>query len=93
MCALQFVFTVGTVVLGLFVASKVLGVGPGEGGQGQGRGSKGQRWGSGRCVSYVHVLTIRLPNQSSYNMPQKLFRCTPVGTLVPQDHVLWQVSL
>lgn len=47
MAAVQFVFTVGTVVLGLYVASKVLGIEPGEG---RGRGSKGQKWGSGRCV-------------------------------------------
>ena len=39
----------GTVVLGLFVASKVLGMGPGEGRQGRGSSGKGQRWGSGRC--------------------------------------------
>lgn len=34
-------------MLGLFVASKVLGVGSG---QGQGSSGKGQQWGSGRCV-------------------------------------------
>ena len=47
---LQVVFTAGTVVLGLFVASKVLGMDIGGSGQGQRRGGNGQKWGSGRCV-------------------------------------------
>ena len=47
---LQFVFTAGTVVLGLFVASKVLGMDIGGSGQGQRRGGNDQKWGSGRCV-------------------------------------------
>ena len=55
MAAVQFVFTVGTVVLGLYVASKVLGIEPGEG---RGRGSKGQKWGSGRCVRYTHMPSL-----------------------------------
>ncbi|CAK0782540.1 hypothetical protein CVIRNUC_005758 [Coccomyxa viridis] len=45
---LGFVFTAGTVVLGLFVASKVLGMDIGGSGQGQRRGGSGQKWGSGR---------------------------------------------
>ncbi len=49
MAVVQFVFTVGTVVLGLYMASKVLGIEPGEG---RGRGSKGQKWGTGRCVRF-----------------------------------------
>ena len=52
----QFVFTVGTVVLGLFVASKFLGTGPGEGGQGRGSSGKGRRWGSGRCVCCIYAV-------------------------------------
>ena len=55
MAAVQFVFTVGTVVLGLYVASKVLGIEPGEG---RGRGSKGQKWGSGRCVRSTHMPSL-----------------------------------
>ena len=50
---LQFVFTAGTVVLGLFVASKVLGMDIGGSGQGQRRGGSGQKWGSGRCVRHA----------------------------------------
>lgn len=55
MAAVQFVFTVGTVVLGLYVASKVLGIEPGEG---RGRGSKGQKWDSGRCVRSTHMPSL-----------------------------------
>lgn len=50
---LQFLFTVGTVVLGLFVASRVLGIEAGEGRQGKGRSGKKQKWGSGRCVCCI----------------------------------------
>ena len=50
---LQFVFTAGTVVLGLFVASKVLGMDIGGSGQGQRRGGNDQKWGSGRCVRHT----------------------------------------
>ena len=53
MCALQMVLTVGTIVLGLFVASRVLGV-EGGGKPGQPKGGRGRgagKWGSGRCVS------------------------------------------
>lgn len=46
----QFLLTVGTVVLGLFVASRVLGIeAGGSAARPQGK-KKGGRWGSGRCV-------------------------------------------
>ena len=55
MRTLQMVLTVGTIVLGLFVASRVLGV-EGGGKPGQPKGGRGRgagRWGSGRCVTYT----------------------------------------
>ena len=54
----QFVFTAGTVVLGLFVASKVLGMDIGGSGQGQRRGGSGQKWGSGRCVRLIPLTCL-----------------------------------
>lgn len=54
---MQFVFTIGTVVLGLFVASKVFGMEPGKGAQGR-KSAKGQKWGSGRCV--IARMLVRL---------------------------------
>ena len=49
LCVLQFVLTVGTVVLGLFIASRVLGIEWG-GKPGQPKSGRGGKWGSGRCV-------------------------------------------
>lgn len=46
----QFVLTIGTVVLGLFVASRVLGIETGGKGRSQPRGKRGSKWDSGRCV-------------------------------------------
>lgn len=57
MCG-QFLLTVGTVVLGLFVASRVLGI---EAGQGAARPKSKQnkgRWGSGRCVLHGGCMTV-----------------------------------
>ena len=46
----QFVLTIGTVVLGLFVASRVLGIEAGGRGASQPGGKRGGKWDSGRCV-------------------------------------------
>lgn len=55
---LQFLLTVGTVVLGLFVASRVLGIEAGSGAIRPKGKKKGERWGSGRCVLHSHMMNL-----------------------------------
>ena len=57
---MQFLLTVGTIVLGLFVASRVLGIEAGSGAARPQGKKKGGRWGSGRCVLHdSSILSLR----------------------------------
>lgn len=73
---LQFLLTVGTIVLGLFVASRVLGIEAGEGGS-RSRGKKGGGgWGSGRCVVASRLIGHLVHAQGKLQFWKICSKCT-----------------